>query len=96
MTALTGLACATREAETVDAATLSDDDSAALQTILGAQRHILMLDDHPAWYAGRLNAVGAVLVNCCTAVGDALAVPAIETALRRSLERPTARPCWHG
>lgn len=71
---------------------LSEEDATALKTIFSAQRQILMLDDHPVWHAGRLKAVGAVLVNCCKATDDQLAQDEIEAALQLALATASSAP----
>jgi two-component system chemotaxis sensor kinase CheA len=45
------------------ARSLSEEDEAALEHILAAQRQILLLVDHPLWHEGRLKAVAEVLTN---------------------------------
>jgi two-component system chemotaxis sensor kinase CheA len=60
---------------------LSESDQAALDQILDAQRQILLLDDRPAWHAGRLKSVAAVLSNLCQAMGDDSALTDIQSAL---------------
>jgi two-component system chemotaxis sensor kinase CheA len=63
----------------------SEDDEAAVNRILAAQRQILLLDDHPAWHAGRLRAVAAVLYGLSQAVGETSARADIEAALAEAL-----------
>ena len=63
----------------------SEDDEAAFNRILAAQRQILLLDDRPRWHAGRLKAVAAVLANLSQAVGDTSARADIQAALNESL-----------
>lgn len=62
-----------------------ENDATALQAIFAAQRQILMLDDHPAWFPGRLKAAAGVLVNCCKAIGDLTGQGQIETAMQQAL-----------
>jgi len=49
---------------------LSDADEDAFNKILAAQRQILLLEDRPAWHAGRLKSVADVLTNLSQAVGE--------------------------
>ncbi len=60
---------------------ISDDDRIALEEIVAAQRQILLLDDRPAWHAGRLKAVAEVLVNLSQAGGEVSARADIQAAL---------------
>lgn len=71
---------------------LSEEDATALDAIFSAQRQILMLDDHPVWHAGRLKAVGAVLVNCCKATDNPLAQDEVEAALQLALATASGAP----
>lgn len=71
---------------------LSEEDAAALEAIVAAQRQILMLDDLPAWQAGRLKAAAGALVNCCKATGDQAAQDEIETALQQALATGSNAP----
>lgn len=71
---------------------LSEEDATTLEAIFAAQRQILMLDDQPAWQAGRLKAVAGVLVNCCKASGDSAAQGEIETALQQALVTGNGAP----
>jgi two-component system chemotaxis sensor kinase CheA len=64
---------------------LSEAEASALASIFAAQRQILLLDDHPAWESGRLQAVAEVLINGCKASGDDLAQGEIEAALQQAL-----------
>lgn len=64
---------------------LPQDDQAAFNQILAAQRQILLLDDQPAWHTGRLKAVAAVLANLSQAVGNRSARSEIQSALDKSL-----------
>ena len=63
----------------------SQDDQAAFNTVLAAQRQILLLDDRPAWHAGRLKAVAGVLANLSQGVGDTSARIDIRAALAEAL-----------
>jgi len=63
----------------------SVDDRAVLERILATQRQILLLDDRPAWHAGRLKAVAAVLANLGQAAGDLSARSDIQAALNEAL-----------
>jgi len=63
----------------------SDEEWAALERILAAQRQILLLDDRPRWHAGRVRAVAEVLVNLSQAVGDSTARTDIELSLADAL-----------
>ena len=77
-------ACVTMQAENPNEP-LSEEDTASLDVIFAAQRQILMLDDHPVWFAGRLKAVAGVMINCSTACGDSVAQVEIESALEQAL-----------
>jgi two-component system chemotaxis sensor kinase CheA len=66
-------------------APFSADDQAALNQILTSQRQILLLDDRPAWHAGRLKSVATVLANLCRAIGDHSAQADIQAALEDAL-----------
>jgi len=66
-------------------APLSESDQAALNRILASQRQILLLDDSPAWLAGRLKSVATVLANLCLATGDKSALTDIQAALDDAL-----------
>jgi two-component system chemotaxis sensor kinase CheA len=63
----------------------SDDDRAALEQVLAAQRQILLLDDRPAWHAGRLKAVAEVLANLSQTIGVASARTDLQAALAEDL-----------
>jgi len=52
---------------------------------MATQRQVLLLDDHPAWHAGRLAAAATVLVTCCKALGEVSAQGQIEAALAQDL-----------
>ncbi len=56
-----------------------------LESIIADQRRILMLDDHPAWLAGRLRAVAGILANCLSCE-DALLDAQLDAALQEALE----------
>jgi two-component system chemotaxis sensor kinase CheA len=64
---------------------LSDDDEVAFNKILAAQRQILLLEDRPAWHAGRLKSVAQVLANLSQAVGETSARTDIHAALEEAL-----------
>jgi two-component system, chemotaxis family, sensor kinase CheA len=64
---------------------ISDDDRIAIEEILAAQRQILLLDDRPAWHAGRLKAVAGVLANLSQAEGEISARADIQAALAEDL-----------
>lgn len=63
----------------------SDDDEAAFNRILAAQRQILLLEDRPAWHAGRLRSVAEVLTNLSQALGETSARIDIQAALEEAL-----------
>jgi len=63
----------------------SDQQGAALERILAAQRQILLLDDRPAWHTGRVRAVAEVLANLSRATGDSAARADIQVALADAL-----------
>jgi two-component system chemotaxis sensor kinase CheA len=63
----------------------SDDDEAAFNRILTAQRQILLLEDRPAWHAGRLRSIAEVLTNLSQAVGETSARIDIQAALEEAL-----------
>lgn len=65
--------------------TLSAMEVSAIESLMATQRQVLMLDDHPAWRAGRLEAAAMVLVKCCKALGDPASQVAIEAALKQDL-----------
>jgi two-component system chemotaxis sensor kinase CheA len=60
---------------------LSENNEMAFNKILAAQRQILLLDDRPAWHAGRLKAVAEVLANLSQVAGDVSARTNIKAAL---------------
>lgn len=64
---------------------LSAMESAAIESMMSTQRQVFLLDDHPSWRAGRLEAAAMVLVKCCKALGDAPAQLAIQAALAQDL-----------
>jgi len=64
---------------------LSESDQSALDQILASQRQILLLEDRPAWHAGRLKSVAGVLANLCQAIGDNLGPTDIQVALDDAL-----------
>jgi two-component system chemotaxis sensor kinase CheA len=64
---------------------LSESDQAALNQILASQRQILLLEDRPAWRAGRLKSVATVLANLCLAIGDHSTLSDIQAALDDAL-----------
>jgi two-component system chemotaxis sensor kinase CheA len=64
---------------------ISDEEGAALERILRAQRQILLLDDRPAWRAGRVRAVAEVLANLSQATGDSAARADIQLSLADAL-----------
>jgi two-component system chemotaxis sensor kinase CheA len=64
---------------------ISDDDRIALEEIVAAQRQILLLDDRPAWHAGRLKAVAEVLANLSQAAGEISARADIQAALAEDI-----------
>ena len=63
----------------------SEEESAALDRILAAQRQILIFSDRPAWHAGRLKAVATVLANVSRAAGHASVCGSIEASLDQAL-----------
>jgi two-component system chemotaxis sensor kinase CheA len=62
-----------------------ENDETAFNRILSAQREILLLDDRPAWHAGRLKAVAVVLANLSQTAGDTSARIDIQAALAEAL-----------
>jgi two-component system, chemotaxis family, sensor kinase CheA len=64
----------------------TEGELAVLDTILAAQRRILLLDDGPPWRLGRLLSVAAVLANCGEACGDFTARREIEGALDKAVD----------
>ena len=72
--------------------TFSEETTAAWADVFAAQRQILMFDDHPAWEQGRLEAVAAVLANCCAAAGDADGRRDVAAALSQSLAQGSTEP----
>ena len=69
----------------IPSGSFSEDDEAAFNWILAAQRQILLLDDRPAWHAGRLKAIAEVLANLSQAVGETSTRSDIQTALAEAL-----------
>jgi two-component system chemotaxis sensor kinase CheA len=74
----------------VKEAALDPAAAAALEAVLDAQRDILLLDDRPAWQAGRIKAVAGVLMNCCK--GEAAAQDGIKAALESALASGESGP----
>jgi two-component system chemotaxis sensor kinase CheA len=64
---------------------LSEDDRAAWDRILAAQRQILALEDRPAWHSGRLRAVATVLTHLHQTAGDPSSGNEIQAALAEAL-----------
>jgi len=64
---------------------LSHEEPAALEKILSAQQHILMLDGEPESRAGRLQAVALVLANLAQGAGDPAAAREVKAALAECL-----------
>ena len=64
---------------------LSAMEAATIESMMSTQRQVLLLDDHPSWRVGRLEAAAMVLVKCCKALGDAPAQLAIQAALAQDL-----------
>ena len=64
---------------------ISDEEDAALERMLAAQRQILLLDDRPAWHKGRVRSVAGVLANLSQATGEASARTDIQAALADAL-----------
>jgi two-component system, chemotaxis family, sensor kinase CheA len=64
---------------------LSEDDRAAWDRILAAQRQILALEDRPAWHSGRLRAVATVLTHLHQSAGDPSSGNEIQAALAEAL-----------
>lgn len=91
--AQTAIPAASRTAvETPVDAPLSAEYAAAIESIFAAQRQILILDDHPAWESGRINAAAGVLLNCSKATCDLTAQGEIEAALQLALEAGSGAP----
>jgi two-component system chemotaxis sensor kinase CheA len=63
----------------------SESDETAFQKILAAQRQVLLLEDRPAWHAGRLKAVARVLANLSSAAGNTSSQTDIQVALGDAL-----------
>lgn len=80
------------QSRSAGAPTLSEEMTTARADVFAAQRQILMFDDHPAWEHGRLQAVAAVLVNCCAAAGDADGRRDVDAALSQALAQGTTAP----
>jgi len=74
----------------------SENDEAAFHKIIAAQRQILLLEDRPIWYAGRLKAVAAVLANLSSAAGHTCDEADIQAALADALStgHPTLLLAW--
>jgi len=75
---------------------LFEDDEAAFHWILAAQRQILLLDDRPAWHAGRLKAIAEVLANLSQAVGETSTRATFKRLLPKRSLPATTHCCWHG
>jgi two-component system, chemotaxis family, sensor kinase CheA len=71
---------------------LCEEDTVVLEQIFAAQRQILVLEDRPAWQAGRLQAVARVLTNGFKAAGDVLAENEVEAALANALADGQSAP----
>jgi len=71
---------------------VSIEEASALTWILTAQQQILALDDHPAWFSGRLKAVAAVLRNLAGSKGNAEAEGQIEASLAAALTSASGLP----
>ena len=71
---------------------LGEEDTVVLQQILAVQRQILVLEDRPAWQAGRLKAVACVLSNGFKAAGNVLAENEVEAALAHALADGKSTP----
>jgi two-component system chemotaxis sensor kinase CheA len=63
----------------------SEDAETAFNRILAAQRQILLLEDRPAWHAGRLKAVAEVLAGLSQALDATPARIDIQAALAEAL-----------
>ena len=70
----------------------SIEKSAALTRLLAVQQQILTLDDHPAWFSGRLKAVAAVLKNLAISAGNVDAESQIEPSLAAALDVASGVP----
>lgn len=70
---------------------LSAMEVAAIESMMATQRQVLLLEDHPAWQTGRIEAAAMVLVKCCKALGDTLAQEAIEVALAQDLAQGSSQ-----
>jgi two-component system, chemotaxis family, sensor kinase CheA len=70
----------------------SKDAESALARIVAAQREILLLEDHPAWFSGRLRAVAMVLRNLAIATGDSDAEGQLEARLAKALGEASSLP----
>lgn len=63
----------------------SEDERAAWDPILAAQRQVLVLEDRPAWHTGRLQAVATVLTHFCQMAGNPAAASGVQAALAATL-----------
>jgi two-component system chemotaxis sensor kinase CheA len=70
----------------------SVERSGALAQILTVQKQILALDDHPAWFSGRLKAVAAVLKSLSESLGNAEAKGQIEASLAAAMASASGLP----
>ncbi|HEY1256107.1 MAG TPA: chemotaxis protein CheA [Terracidiphilus sp.] len=68
------------------------ENATAFTRILKAQQQILALDDHPAWFSGRLKAVAAVLKNLANSVGNTDSASQIEAAFAKALASSSGLP----
>jgi len=68
------------------------EKAAALTRILTAQQQTLALDDHPAWFSGRLEAVATVLKNLANSVGNTESASQIEAAFAKALASASGLP----
>jgi two-component system chemotaxis sensor kinase CheA len=70
----------------------SIEESAALTRLLATQRQILALDDHPAWFSGRLKAVAAVLKSLANSAGYVEVESQIEAPLAAAVASASGLP----
>ncbi|SDX38867.1 two-component system, chemotaxis family, sensor kinase CheA [Allochromatium warmingii] len=70
---------------TADSTRLSAEALESIRVVLEAQREILALTDTPAWFSGRLRAVGATLLGILATLERDPVASGLETALEAAL-----------
>lgn len=75
----------TAETTTTDSTRLSAEALESIRVVLEAQHEILALTDTPAWFSGRLRAVGATLLGILATLERDPVASGLETALEAAL-----------